>query len=166
MKQVRKIYDKAFKEKAVQLSYERTNILKLARELGVTAPQLYKWRKVLQVSCGSYYRWKKQTITARQQRKIAIKEKIILIYFESKLKQLIKEVIKEEFIDFKNNLDIKESEVLLTRSETCELLKIDSSTLWSWTKKGKITCYGIAARRYYKRDEILNCLVVLKQPKS
>ena len=43
MKQVCKIYDKAFKEKAVQLSYERTN--ELARELGVTAPQLYKWRK-------------------------------------------------------------------------------------------------------------------------
>ena len=45
MKQKRKIYDKAFKEKAVQLSYDRTNISELARELGVTAPQLYKWRK-------------------------------------------------------------------------------------------------------------------------
>ncbi|SFF42818.1 transposase, partial [Flavobacterium xueshanense] len=45
MKQVRKIYDRAFKEKAVQLSYERHNISELARELGVTAPQLYKWRK-------------------------------------------------------------------------------------------------------------------------
>jgi transposase len=42
---VRKIYDKAFKEKAVQLSYDRTNVSELARELGVTAPQLYKWRK-------------------------------------------------------------------------------------------------------------------------
>ena len=45
MKQVRKIYDKAFKEKAVQLSYDRANISELARELGITAPQLYKWRK-------------------------------------------------------------------------------------------------------------------------
>ena len=40
-----KIYDKAFKEKAVQLSYERTNLSELARYLGVSAPQLYKWRK-------------------------------------------------------------------------------------------------------------------------
>ena len=40
--------------------------------------------KVLQVTSGSYYRWKKQTITARQQRNIAIKEKITLIYFKSK----------------------------------------------------------------------------------
>ena len=45
MKEVSKIYDKAFKEKAVQLSYERTNVSELARELGVTAPQLYKCRK-------------------------------------------------------------------------------------------------------------------------
>ena len=45
MKQLRKIYDRAFKEKAIQLSYERTNISELARELGVTAPQLYKWIK-------------------------------------------------------------------------------------------------------------------------
>ena len=45
MKQVRKIYDKAFKEKAVQLSYDRTNISELARELGVTAPQLYNRHK-------------------------------------------------------------------------------------------------------------------------
>jgi transposase len=45
MKQVLKIYDKAFKDKAVQLSYERANISELARELGITAPQLYKWRK-------------------------------------------------------------------------------------------------------------------------
>ena len=45
MKQVRKIYDKAIKEKAVQLSYDRTNISEFARELGITAPQLYKWRK-------------------------------------------------------------------------------------------------------------------------
>lgn len=45
MKQVRKFYDKAFKEKAVQLSYERANLSEFARELGVTAPQLYKWRK-------------------------------------------------------------------------------------------------------------------------
>jgi transposase len=44
MKQSRKIYDRAFKEKAVQLSYERHNISELARELGI-APQLYKWRK-------------------------------------------------------------------------------------------------------------------------
>ena len=40
--------------------------------------------KVLQVSSGSYYRWKKQRITPTMQRKIAIKEQIKSIYSESK----------------------------------------------------------------------------------
>ena len=43
-----------------------------------------KMCKVLQVSTGSYYRWKKQKSTVRQLLKIAIKEKITLIYFQSK----------------------------------------------------------------------------------
>lgn len=54
-------------------------------------------------------------------------------------------------------------EELLTREETAKLLRIDSSTLWHWTNKGKIKAYGIASRRYYKRGEIMNALVELKR---
>ena len=45
MKRERKIYDPAFKTKAVQLSNERENISELARELGIKVTLLYKWRK-------------------------------------------------------------------------------------------------------------------------
>ncbi|MFT5251432.1 MAG: transposase [Flavobacteriales bacterium] len=45
MKQIRTIYDKAFKEKALQLNHESTKVSELHRVLGVTAPQMYKWRK-------------------------------------------------------------------------------------------------------------------------
>jgi transposase len=45
MKQARKIYDAAFKIKAVELSNERSNITELARELGIRVSMLYKWRK-------------------------------------------------------------------------------------------------------------------------
>lgn len=55
MKQTRKIYDRAFKEKAVELSLRRTNVSELARELGITAPQLYKWKKEhLEFGLGSF----------------------------------------------------------------------------------------------------------------
>lgn len=47
MKQTRKVYNQAFKERSVQLSYERDNISELARELDITPKQLYKWRKDL-----------------------------------------------------------------------------------------------------------------------
>lgn len=42
----------------------------------------------------------------------------------------------------------------LTREQVCNLLKIDKSTLWSWTKKRKLKSYGIGARVYYKLDEV------------
>ncbi len=45
MKTIRKIYDTAFKTKVVELSNERSNITELARELGIRATMLYKWRK-------------------------------------------------------------------------------------------------------------------------
>jgi len=37
-----KKYDRAFKERAVQLSEERKNLSELARELGIYPSQLYK----------------------------------------------------------------------------------------------------------------------------
>lgn len=67
---------------------------------------------------------------------------------------------------FKKLNEFKESfkrsnddEGLLTREETCELLKINSSTLWAWTNKGKVKAYAIGARRYYKRSEIMASLI-------
>ena len=45
MKSSLKIYSSDFKVKAVELSFERNNISELARELGITASLLYKWRK-------------------------------------------------------------------------------------------------------------------------
>lgn len=42
----------------------------------------------------------------------------------------------------------------ITREQVCNLLKIDKSTLWSWTKKGKLKSYGIGARVYYKLNEV------------
>jgi transposase len=41
----RKNYDKAFKENAVKLSYERNNTRDLSRELGINENILYRWRR-------------------------------------------------------------------------------------------------------------------------
>ncbi|MDR7208408.1 helix-turn-helix domain-containing protein [Flavobacterium piscis] len=76
--------------------------------------------------------------------------------------ELLKSTVKEQFDNFKKSSPQNNEEELLTREETYKLLKIDSSTLWAWTKKGKIKAYGIANRRYYKRSEILECLILLK----
>ncbi|MFT3796188.1 helix-turn-helix domain-containing protein [Flavobacterium sp.] len=51
---------------------------------------------------------------------------------------------------------------LLTREETAKLLKINVTTLWNWTNKGKLIAYGIGNRVYYKRGEIMNALIAYK----
>lgn len=80
------------------------------------------------------------------------------------LQQLIGTSVKNGILELQKQLQDKDnSEELLTREETCQFLKIDSSTLWAWTNNGKVKAYGIGARRYYKRSELLECLTVLKK---
>jgi len=80
------------------------------------------------------------------------------------LQDLIGTTVKKSVAELQQELQSKKfTEELLTRSEACKFLKIDSSTLWSWTNKGKVKAYGIGARRYYKRSELLECLTLLKK---
>lgn len=80
------------------------------------------------------------------------------------LQQLIGTSVQNGILELQKQLQSKDnSEELLTREETCQFLKIDSSTLWAWTNNGKVRAYGIGARRYYKRSELLECLTLLKK---
>ncbi len=80
------------------------------------------------------------------------------------LQQLIGTSVKNGIQEFQKDLQTKDkSEELLSRDETCKFLKIDSSTLWAWTNNGKVKAYGIGARRYYKRSELMECLTLLKK---
>ena len=79
------------------------------------------------------------------------------------LTELIKEGVKSQLEDFKTNLNTHNPDELLTREQTCKMLQIDSSTLWHWTNKGKVSAFGIGNRRYYKKAEILESLIPLKK---
>lgn len=78
------------------------------------------------------------------------------------LVELIKEGVKNQLDEFKKTFQSPETDVLMTRAQACEFLQIDSSTLWHWTNKGKVISYGIANRRYYKKAELIECLIPLK----
>ena len=72
--------------------------------------------------------------------------------------------VRDQISSLQKLIDRKEAnDELLTRSQTCEFLQIDSSTLWNWTNKGKVTAYGIANRRYYRRSELLESLIPLRK---
>ena len=79
------------------------------------------------------------------------------------LTELIKESLKSQLKDLKSEFIQNNPDELLTREETCKYFQIDSSTLWHWTNKGKVTAYGIGNRRYYKKTELLESLTPLKK---
>lgn len=78
------------------------------------------------------------------------------------LKEIINTTVKNQLNDVFEALKREKNETLLTREETYRLLKIDSTTLWYWTRDGKLKCYAIGNRRYYKKSEVLECLTLLK----
>ena len=90
-----------------------------------------------------------------------IKNQIIFdVLSKEELEDLIGKSLEEAF---KNNLsNSTPDQELLTRDQACTLLKVDPSTLWRWTNKGKVTAYGIGSRRFYKKEELMNSLVVIK----
>jgi excisionase family DNA binding protein len=79
------------------------------------------------------------------------------------LVHLINEGVKSQLEDFKKNLNTKDPDILLTRAEACEFLKIEQTTLYFWVKSGKVPCYGIANRRFFKKSDLLNSLTLLKK---
>jgi len=80
-----------------------------------------------------------------------------------RLTELIEDGIKSQLKNLKKEISTHDPDELLTRSETCKFLQIDSSTLWHWTNKGKVIAYGIGNRRYYKKSELLKSLTPLKK---
>ncbi|MGV0830241.1 helix-turn-helix domain-containing protein [Empedobacter brevis] len=88
------------------------------------------------------------------EKKLIVQE-ITVEQLELLLSNSIEKALKQN-LTFEN----KQDEELLSREEASKFLKIDISTLWSWTKKGKINVYGIGSRKYYKKSELIESLTL------
>ncbi|MFV8343617.1 helix-turn-helix domain-containing protein [Flavobacterium sp. XS2P39] len=88
-------------------------------------------------------------------------EKAIMLHnlAPNDLEELIRKVVDEQLEEFRKNASKQNPDELLTRAEACILLKINMTTLWNWSKKGRIISYGIGNRVYYKRGELMESLV-------
>lgn len=78
------------------------------------------------------------------------------------LQEAILSGVKKQLEELKKEYQPKEPEEYLTRLETADLLKVDPSTIFNWTKKGLIKSYGLSGRVYYKRSEIEKNIIALK----
>lgn len=63
-------------------------------------------------------------------------------------------IIPELYEKLSTQFQPKQPEEYLSRAEACELLKINLSTLWRWTKNETLTGYNIQGKVLYKRSEI------------
>lgn len=79
------------------------------------------------------------------------------------LQTAIIEGVKTQLEDLKNNLEPKKPTEFMTRQNVADLLQVDLSTIWAYTKKGLLTSYGIGSRVFYKRVEVESAIVKLKK---
>jgi len=70
--------------------------------------------------------------------------------------------LKIEIEQLKEVLLSKQSTEFLSRKDVAILLDTNSQTVNNWTKGGRLKIYGIGGRRYYKRNEVEQALVELK----
>jgi len=79
----------------------------------------------------------------------------------SELQSLFKEVENsiKSYID--DRLANQSADKLFTREQTAKHLDVDLSTLWKWSKTGKLPSYGIGSRTYYKLSDIEEALIPL-----
>ncbi len=80
----------------------------------------------------------------------------------NELQNAIIEGVNKQIEELKDHFQPKEPTELLTRAETSKLLKVNLTTLWNWTKQNKLVSYSIGNRVYYKRAEVLNAIIELK----
>lgn len=66
----------------------------------------------------------------------------------------LREIFKEMVSSIKPKATDQTSEEFLSRKEVLNILKIDSSTLWSWEKTGYIKSYPFGGRKRYKLVDV------------
>jgi excisionase family DNA binding protein len=79
---------------------------------------------------------------------------ILTTYTTEQLTGIITHAVKEAVQILQEGNKKQESEILLTRKEAAELLKISLVTLNDWSKRGLVKSYIIGGRVLYKRKEV------------
>jgi excisionase family DNA binding protein len=62
-----------------------------------------------------------------------------------------------------NTTNKDEENEFISIEETCELLRLNKTSIWKHTKSGKLKSYGIGNRVLYKRSEVLEAVKPLNK---
>lgn len=75
---------------------------------------------------------------------------------------LIDETVKNRLEDLKKTFQPKEPAEFLTRNEVAKMLSVNLSTIHNYCKRKILEPYQIGSRVYFKRSEVEQALVKLK----
>jgi excisionase family DNA binding protein len=78
------------------------------------------------------------------------------------LQKAIIDGVKLQFNEFKKHFKPTEPNEYLSRSEVAKMLSVNQSTVHNWKTKGIISAYQIGGRVFFKRKEVENAIVKLK----
>lgn len=87
-------------------------------------------------------------------------QQIILDFPEETKLQL--QNISKELAEIKSNLQPKEPTVFMTRNDVSRMLSVNLSTIHNYCKRHILQPYQIGSRVYFKRSEVEQALVKLK----
>lgn len=80
------------------------------------------------------------------------------------LTELITSVFRSQLEDLKKEFNNQTAnDNLMSREQVLKFLQIDASTLVRYQNNGKVKVYKFGHKNFYKRDEILNSLTLLKK---
>ena len=78
------------------------------------------------------------------------------------LQSLVSNVLESKLNDFKRNFKPIEPNEYLSRSEVAKMLSVNESTIFNWKKRGILSAFQIGGRVFYKRKDVEDAIVKLK----
>lgn len=89
-------------------------------------------------------------------------DRIVLLSIPiEELKEIIGQVVEKKLKEFGSTLTYKSppQKEFLTREEVCQMLQINSITLWRYARDGRLKQHRVGRRVFFLAEEVRNTLI-------
>lgn len=89
-------------------------------------------------------------------------DRIVLLSIPiEELKEIIGQVVEEKLREFSSNLSYKKppEKEFLTRQEVCQMLQVNSVTLWRYTREGRLKQHRVGRKVFFLTEEVRDALI-------
>lgn len=89
-------------------------------------------------------------------------DKVVLLSIPiEELKEIIGQVVEEKLREFSSNLTNKQppEKEFLTRQEVCQMLQVNSVTLWRYAREGRLKQHRVGRKVFFLAEEVKEALI-------